>query len=216
MPDLDRRPKARMPTVKGRAKFARPNRTRRLCQLIIEEERRVSITIGKRQSTFKVIFVCSSGSKSNTRYPRLAVAMIRSGPAVQTNGRACDATDPMTATAAVSGLSVVDAPALAAARHRSTMWPPHVPQLQHLQNAKVVVYGHTDNKPVGPAGSGRASPITSHCSRVAPTTSSRISSRSASTQTSSRPKVSAIRIRSLRTTDRTACRIEIVLESRDA
>jgi len=145
-----------MPTVKGRAKFARPNRTRRLCQLIIEEERRVSITIGKRQSTFKVIFVCSSGSKSNTRYPRLAVAMIRSGPAVQTNGRACDATDPMTATAAVSGLSVVDAPALAAARHRSTMWPPHVPQLQHLQNAKVVVYGHTDNKPVGPAGSGRA------------------------------------------------------------
>src|SRR5215470_10671940 len=71
-----------MPTVKGRAKFARPNRTRRLCQLIIEEERRVSITIGKRQSTFKVIFVCSSGSQSNTRYPRLAVAMIRSGPAV--------------------------------------------------------------------------------------------------------------------------------------
>ena len=27
----------------------------------------------------------------------------------------------------------------------------YVPQLQHLQNAKIVVYGYTDNKPVGPA-----------------------------------------------------------------
>src|SRR5215472_13520013 len=27
----------------------------------------------------------------------------------------------------------------------------YVPQLQSLQNAKVVVYGYTDNKPVGPA-----------------------------------------------------------------
>jgi chemotaxis protein MotB len=26
----------------------------------------------------------------------------------------------------------------------------YVPQLQNLQNAKVVVYGYTDNKPVGP------------------------------------------------------------------
>src|SRR5262252_4944022 len=27
----------------------------------------------------------------------------------------------------------------------------YVPQLQNLQNAKIVVYGYTDNKPVGPA-----------------------------------------------------------------
>jgi hypothetical protein len=72
----------------------------------------------------------------------------------------------------------------------------YVPQLQGLQNAKVVVYGYTDSLPVG-APLQRAG---------APTTSLRISPRKASTPTSSRPRGSATRTRSPRTTRRKAGR----------
>ena len=40
---------------------------------------------------------------------------------------------------------------LPAQRQRQTGAHQYVPQLQGLQNAKVVVYGYTDDKPVGPA-----------------------------------------------------------------
>ena len=78
-----------------------------------------------------------------------------------------------------------------------------VPKLHNLQNAKVVVYGYTDNLPVGPALQ-RAGHQRQHRPVVAAGRRRRrpISARRASTRTSSRPRGSATRIRSPRTTRR--------------
>lgn len=59
----------------------------------------------------------------------------------------------------------------------------YVPQLQSLHDAKVVVYGYTDNLPIGGPLKRAALPTISTYRRAAPTTSSPISSRRASIQT---------------------------------
>ena len=74
-----------------------------------------------------------------------------------------------------------------------------VPKLKGLQNAKIVVYGYTDNVPVGPSCSARAFPTIWCCRRAGLLRSPIFSWRKGSIPTSFRPKGSAIRDRSPRT-----------------
>jgi hypothetical protein len=90
----------------------------------------------------------------------------------------------------------------------------YVPKFQGLQNPKIVVYGYTDNKPIGAAlqRAGVAN-TTSICPPAAPTMSPPISPRRASIPIFCLPKGSAIRIRSPQTTRRKAALRIAVLKS---